>query len=211
MESLSFINREEIIGIVFTVIAYYMLSQIIKRNEDDGDSFSTFLLWAVLDGLCSVTDFIRDGNTWILSTVFAFGSGVIAIQLFRQGKIKWDTDDTVVTALVVVSMLIWAILGPDKGSIVATVAVLIAGLTQVKESKKVICTKKNIQYFITWTFFLIGSIFFFFGKITTDCNDFIKERLYPAIDGIVSVFMVGVYLVNIFKKNKYGKQLDLFE
>lgn len=205
------ISKPEIIGIVFTVIAYYMLSFLIKRNEDDGDSFSTFLLWAVLDGICSITDFLRDGNTWMLSTAFTFGSGIIAIQLFRQGKVKWHTDDTVVTILVFISMIIWVILGPDKGSIAATVAVLIAGLTQVKESKKVLCKKKNVQYFITWAFFLGGSLFFFFGKITTDCNDFIKERLYPAIDGIVSVFMVGVYLVNIFKKNKYGKQLDLFE
>lgn len=113
----------------------FIFIDILKAKEEDleDQSFSTWMLWGLLDAITTIAVILQHGN-YELSAIYAFCSFSIATLLFvknerRWGWLEWATSGGVLTCLV-----IWWHFGNQATTIAGTTAVVISGIPLAKQT-----------------------------------------------------------------------------
>jgi hypothetical protein len=89
-------------------------------------SFSTWILWAALDILTTITIVLNHGN-WYLSGAYIVSSFAISGILFLKKQIDWSAVDTYTAIGVFICLVVWGCLGSKAATIAGTTAVVISG------------------------------------------------------------------------------------
>jgi hypothetical protein len=157
-----------------------MAREIIKRNGA-GQSFSTWLLWAMLDSTLAASTIIQHGN-FLLPLGFAVGSWVLATLLVIKGRFAWGWLDSAVLAFVLVCLAGWIFGGARMAIIFATLAIALATLPGLIELWR--HPQRSVGN--VWAGFALTNTLSFAGGTAMT----IEERFSPAIFAILALMMV---------------------
>jgi hypothetical protein len=175
------------IGATFTLAAYILLARLLKKDNPEDISFSSFMLWTILDSIAFLTIFIK-GGFWFLPLAFVTGSGSIAYMLYKMGKISWGSLDFFIICLVAICIAVWARSGELNAIITATVATVLAGIPQVYKSWK----SPDKRTTLIWLCFVAGNMFTYFASDATEYESFIRERFCPLGNILMPAAMVFI-------------------
>lgn len=183
----------QVLGILSTIIAYVLLGKITYRDTSEDISFSSFFLWAILDGITAITMYMKSdgGFEWLLPVFFVFGSSSIAVILFLQRGWSWSPFEWIITVLIAICCCVWYTSGETNATIAATIAVGLAGIPQavklwISPSRKILPS---------WTFFFLGNTLFFFSDTSTVWEPFVHNRLCALINGLMALIVIIITLV----------------
>ena len=158
----------------------------ICRNKID-QSFATFMLWALLDAIATITTILQHGN-YLLPLGYSFTAAAITIALIVKKKITWSWVESLTALLVLVCLVLWYTIGDKAGTVASSLAVVIATIPQAVDTyKKPEKTPAGI-YFI---YFLAATLSFIAGKTWT-----VEERFYS---GSV-IFLTAVIILFSMRK-----------
>jgi hypothetical protein len=156
-------------GLVAMVIYVPMIVEII-RARGAGQSFATWGLWAVLDGILTITLWQQHGN-YLLSLGFALGGAALTVTLLVQGGWAWGKFETLIALMVLAGIAVWKFSGPRNATIAVTVAVCIAGIPGFVEMLR----KPQPAAGKLWAGFTVANVLAFFGGTAMT----VEERLVP--------------------------------
>lgn len=146
-----------------------MILEII-RARGAGQSFATWMLWAVLDSLLTVTLWQQHGN-YFLTLGYAVGGITLAVVLFQQRNWSWGKFETVIALMVLAGVMVWKFSGPRNATIAVTTAVCIAGIPGFVEMLR----KPQPAAGKVWAGFTVANVLAFFGGTAMT----VEERLVP--------------------------------
>ena len=86
----------------------------VMRDGGGGQSFATWVLWAALDSILTVSIIQQHGN-FLLPLGFAIGGVVVTGLLLAKGRLAWGRLDTLILALVLGCLAGWKLGGPKSG------------------------------------------------------------------------------------------------
>jgi hypothetical protein len=167
-------NGHEILKLIGGILACAMyLPMILEiiRSGGAGQSFATWMLWAVLDSMLTITLWQQHGN-YFLSLGFAIGGIALAVVLLRQGNWSRGKFETVIALMVLACLAVWKFSGPRHATIAVTVAVCLAGIPGFVEMLR----KPQPAAGKLWAGFTVANLFAFFGGTAMT----VEERLVPA-------------------------------
>jgi len=101
-----------------------MIMEIIKHNGA-GQSFSTWLLWAMLDSTLAASTIVQHGN-YLLPLGYAIGGWALTLSLVMMRRFAWGRLDSAVLGLVLVCLAGWKFGGARTAIIFATLATVLA-------------------------------------------------------------------------------------
>lgn len=172
------------IGGIIGLAAFLILIFALLRTDRE-QSFAAFFLWALLDGIATVTTIIQHGNYW-LALANAVGSAAITIILIGKKQISWSWIETMTALLVVVCLVVWYTSGERAGIVASSLAVVIASVPQMVETFK----KPEATPTLVYTIFLVGNILSVVGG--KDWS--IEERFYQCCGVFLCVVITGFSL-----------------
>ena len=98
-------------------------------------SIASWGLWGVLVGIAAVTIALQGGNYWLALTN-AIGNGAVFLCILKSGDRSWTWFETTTLFMVLVCIVFWVTSGPRMATIMATVAFVLAGFPQLKDTYK---------------------------------------------------------------------------
>ncbi len=135
-------------------------------------SFATWALWVSLDLIALISIFLQKGNYSILVN-YVIGGTIISCLLIYKGQFKWTLFETLVLLMVLICLVFWYLSGSRIATISSTIAVVLSGLPQFKESWQKPDKPMGLIYL---GYAVVNILFFFGGKSWT-----VKDRFYPGL------------------------------
>lgn len=135
-------------------------------------SFASWALWATLDLIALISIANQKGN-YLFLVFYVIGSTITACMLLYKGQFRWTRFETLVTFLVLVCLVLWCLNGSRWATISSTIAVVISGLPQFKESWH---KPDRTTGFLYLGYIVANSLFLLGGKSWT-----IEECFYPGM------------------------------
>jgi hypothetical protein len=165
-------DAHTVLLVVGCVIAFYLYVPLIKGiySGDVKQSFATWFLWVALDAIALGSIVVQGGN-FIFLACYVFGGTLVAISLIVKKQFTWTWFENLVLCLVAVCIVVWCLSGPRMATIASTLAVVISGIPQFKDSWQ---KPDRTTGFIYAGYILANGLFMFAGKTWT-----IEERFYP--------------------------------
>ena len=102
------------------------------KDGGAGQSFATWLLWAALDTILTVSLFLQHGN-YLLPLGFAAGGIVLTTLLLVKGRFAWGRMDNVILVLVLGCLIGWKLGGAKTATVAATLGICLAGIPGLVE------------------------------------------------------------------------------
>jgi hypothetical protein len=171
----------KLVGGVATLLMFIPMALEIIRSNGASQSFSTWLLWAMLDSTLAASTIIQHGN-FLLPLGFALGSWVLATLLVIKGRFAWVGLDSAVLALVLVCLAGWIFGGARMAIIFATLAIALATFPGFIELWR--HPQRGVGN--VWAgFALTNTLSFAGGNAMT-----IEERFSPGIFAVLALMMV---------------------
>ena len=102
------------------------------RDGGAGQSFATWMLWAALDSILTISLFLQHGN-YLLPLGFATGGIALTTLLLFKGRLAWGRMDSVVLVLVLGCLVGWKLGGTQAATVAATVGIFLAGIPGLVE------------------------------------------------------------------------------
>lgn len=156
-----------------------MIREVIRRNGA-GQSFSTWLLWSVLDSILAASTMIRHGN-YLLPLGYAVGGWVLTALLLSRRRFEWSLLDNIVLALVLGCLIGWKLEGAHMAIVFTTLATVLATIPGLIEMwRRPERTIGNV-----WVGYILTNFLSFAGGTAMS----IEERFSPAIFTILSFMM----------------------
>jgi hypothetical protein len=183
-----------IIGSLLIISAYILLFRELLKNHD-GISAISFILWAILDTIAALTTISHGGLWWIVLSLFAGGSTSVAIYLYKKGERTWTKLDKYTVIATILCIVVWLSAGKTAGTIAASIGIVIAGFSQIKES----WLEPQPNVLASWFLFAIGSTFLGFVSDATEIEDFIAERLSSFTNAGLSTL---IFFLTFFRLQK---------
>ena len=181
-------NSSTVLGALTAFVVQLLLCREILSGKI-AQSFASWALWASLDALTAATVIWQQGN-YLLPIAYATGSCIVVASIWKSKNYSWTWIETTCVCLACIAIVIWMFCGAWYATIVATIAVLIAGWPQLRDA-----------YLRPWE----CSILFWVGFVTANGLSTIggkawsvEERLYPAC---CTLYCVALMLVTA---RKYG-------
>ncbi|HVU09366.1 MAG TPA: hypothetical protein VHG89_12560 [Verrucomicrobiae bacterium] len=172
-----------IAGGVGTLAMFIPMAVEIVKRAGAGQSFATWLLWAMLDTILAASTIVRNGN-FLLPLGYAVGGWLLTGLLLVKGGFRWGRLDSVILGFVFVCLVSWK-LGSAKTAIIfttlATVLATIPGLVELWRNPQ--RTIGNI-----WAGYALTNAFSFFGGTAMT----VEERFSPAVFTMLALLMVAV-------------------
>lgn len=167
------------------ILAYLLLIVALLRANTE-QSFAAFLLWALLDGIATITIILEHGNYW-LALANAIGSSIITLLLIYKKQVSWSWIESMTALLVLVCLVIWYTAGEQAGIIASSLAVVMASIPQMVDTyRKPEATPRGVYL----VFLTANTLALIAGNAWT-----IEERFYAGC----SIFLCGVIVVCSFR------------
>lgn len=159
----------------YVVLIIQLLSSNVRA------SFTTFALYLILGVISLVSLILQKGNYKVLLGYVA-GSGTITILMIFMGKFAWATLDTVVSALVLVCLIFWKIMGAKAAVVASTIAICIAGIPTVVQ----LWQQPQATAAPPWTLWFIANTLSFFARKSWK----VEEWFFGGMTAITSAVIV---------------------
>jgi hypothetical protein len=158
-----------------------MAIEVIK-DSGAGQSFATWMLWAALDTILTVSLFLQHGN-YLLPLGFASGGIVLTTLLLVKGRFAWDRMDNVILVLVLGCLLGWKLGGAKTATVAATLGICLAGIPGLVE------LWRNPQRKVgnIWGWYVLANGLAFLGGTAMT----VEERFSPGVFAAYSLLMFG--------------------
>ena len=156
-----------------------MIAGILKSGAAS-HSCATWLLWAALDAVLTVSIIDQRGN-FLLPLGFAIGDVLVVVLLVAKGRFTWGRFETVILILVIGCMVGWKLGGPRTATIAATMGICVAGVPGLmamwKEPQRKVGT--------VWAGYVVANSLSFFGGTAMT----LQERFAPGVFALCSLAM----------------------
>ena len=168
-------------GIV-AALTYVPFCRQIKNGKTI-QNLPTWVLWTVLDVIIAAS-IIANGGNFVLSAVYAIGSGASAFFIFKsKSKFSWTWFETMVAVLVLASMVVWYFSGSKVATVASTLAMVIAGIPQLVDAWKKPWEMPPLAIYSGYVAASLLSVAG--GKSWT-----VEERLFPVAACVLCLFIV---------------------
>lgn len=168
-------------GSIIALSLYFPLVSGILPGKIE-QNFATWILWVALDAIALVSILIQGGN-YLLLVFYCFGGTTVCIALLCARLLRWTQFESFILFLVIVCLVVWAVSGSRWATIASTLAVVISGAPQIKDSW--IQPDKKTGY-IYLGYVLANGFSFLGGKAWT-----IEERFYPGMSVLLCLAIAG--------------------
>lgn len=121
------------LGAIIGLIADAFIFWGILKNKIEEQSFSTWMLWGLLDSIIATTIIFTHGN-YKLTAIYAFCSFSIAVLLFIKKERQWGLIEWLTAGGVTLCLIVWWQLGNQATTIAGTTAVVISGIPLAKNT-----------------------------------------------------------------------------
>lgn len=179
-------------------IALYVPTLILIWTDKLKQSFATWLLWVILDGIALGTIIAKNGENTRVLICYVIGGSAVAVSLFCKDQFKWGTKETVTSLLVLVCLGIWKLAGPTVATVATTIAVCISSIPQFLESRSAKFDRDTGLIYIGYA--VANTLYFFAGKEWA-----IKDRFYPFMMIPTCLALVWAALYKKSPKNLFYK------
>lgn len=179
-----------ILSVVLSLLLYIPLCIQIITGEVK-QNFATFLLWTILDGITTIMLIMENGN-YFLAGSYTIGSAVVMLCIAKTKNVEWTWFESFVTFLIGICLVIWRYSDTKTAIIVSTLAMIIAGLPQLRKSYQ---EPWNSPLLIYLGYFVANCLSVLGGK-----NWSIEEIFYPICLGIYSLVISVVVLRKLWLK-----------
>ena len=170
----------KIAGGVMALLLFIPLIRSVLKEGVEGQSGATWLLWAMLDTVLTISIIEQRGNFY-LPLGFAIGDTVLVILLLIKRQFRWGWFETVIFLIVIGCMIGWRLAGPRTANILATLGICVAGIPGF------VAMLKNPQRQVgnVWLGYVLANMLSFFGGATMT----IEERFAPGVFALCSLAM----------------------
>jgi hypothetical protein len=173
-------NLLKIAGGVGCLVLFIPLAIETMKDGGVGQSFATWILWATLDTILTVSTIVKHGN-FLLPLSFAAGGMMMTILLLVKGRFAWGWLDSVVLALVAGCLVGWYLGGARTAIAAATTATSLATIPGLIEMWR---SPQRAVGNIWGAYTLANGLSFLGGTAMT-----IEERFTPAVFTTLSFLM----------------------
>jgi len=169
----------KLVGGIGALGLFVPLAREIIR-DGGGQSFATWILWAMLDTTLTASSVAAHGN-FLLPLGFAVGGWILTVLLLVKKRFAWGRLDTLILALVLGCLAVWRWGGAETAIIAATLAICIAGIPGLIE------LWRNPQRGVgnIWAAYAVANGLAFLGGTAMT----VPERFAPALFAIFSLAM----------------------
>lgn len=172
-------NAYIVLGSALAIVLYFPLWWQIKERAGAGQNFLTWILWFSLDVVVTASLVSKKGNL-LLAATYTIGSFITVLVIRKFGdKGRWTRFETMVLALVFLSMAVWCFSGDRMATIASTTAIVIAGIPLLVDTFK---EPKKAPLAVYAGYVVASCLSAVGGK-----NWSVEERLYPVAIGIFSL------------------------
>lgn len=163
-------NIYVILSAVLAIALYIPLSiQILKGKTEQ--NLATWFLWAALDAVAAISLFTQQGN-FLMVAAYTLGSSWITMCIAKSGNFSWTKFETLVTIMVIACLIGWILSGPRTATVLSSIAVVIAGGPQLRDTAK---DPWSAPFLIYFGFFTANTLSVIGAK-----NWSIEEVFYPS-------------------------------
>jgi hypothetical protein len=150
------------------------------KDGGAGQSFATWLLWAALDTILTISLFLQRGN-YLLPLGFAAGGIALTTLLLVKGRFAWGRMDSVILALVLGCLIGWRLGGEKTATVAATLGICLAGIPGLVE------LWRNPQRKVgnIWGWYVLTNGLAFLGGTSMT----LEERFAPGVFAVFSLLM----------------------
>jgi len=170
----------QISGGALALLLFIPLLRTILAEGAQGQSCATWILWAFLDTILTVSVIEQHGNFY-LPLGFAIGDVSLVILLLAKGKFRWGIFETVILLMVIGCLVGWKLAGAKIATISATMGICVAGIPGLVEMLK--HPQRKIGNI--WAWYVVANMLGFFGGSAMT----IEERFAPGVFAICAVMM----------------------
>jgi len=176
-------------GLLALALFLPLVMDALKRGGA-GQSFATWLLWALLDAILAAS-IIRQHGNYLIVVGFTVGDGVMAAALLWKHRVIWGWFETAVLALVLGCLVVWNVSGPRGVTIAGTVAICVAGLPGLVALWK----NPDRRLATIWALYALANAVSFFGGTAMT----LEERFAP---GVFAIFSLALAVAGLRRKQR---------
>jgi hypothetical protein len=180
LNGMDFHHFLKIAGGIGALALFVPMAVEVVKDGGAGQSFATWLLWAALDTILTVSLFLQHGN-YLLPLGFAAGGIVLTTLLLVKGRFAWDRMDNVILVLVLGCLIGWKLGGAKTATVAATLGICLAGIPGLVE------LWRNPQRKVgnIWGWYVLANGLAFLGGTAMT----VEERFSPGVFAIYSLLM----------------------
>ena len=177
---MDFHNFLKIAGGIGALALFVPMAVEVVKDGGAGQSFATWLLWAALDTILTVSLFLQHGN-YLLPLGFAAGGIVLTTLLLLKGRFAWGRMDNVILLLVLGCLTGWKLGGAKTATVAATLGICLAGIPGLVE------LWRNPQRKVgnIWGWYVLANGLAFWGGTAIT----VEERFAPGVFAAYSLLM----------------------
>jgi hypothetical protein len=153
----------------------------VVRDGGAGQSFATWILWAVLDTILSTSIILQHGNYFIVLG-FAIGGWLMAGLLLWRRRVTWGRFESGVLVLVIACVAAWRFSGALGATMASTLVICVAGIPGLVA----LWRNPNRKLSRIWTWYVVANGLAFCGG--TDWS--VAERFAPGAFAVFAVLML---------------------
>ncbi|HEY3760864.1 MAG TPA: hypothetical protein VGN23_03870 [Verrucomicrobiae bacterium] len=170
----------KIAGGAGTLAMFIPMGREVVRRNGAGQSFSTWLLWSMLDSILATSTMLRHGN-YFLPLGYAIGGWILTALLITRKRFEWGHLDNAVLILVLACLVGWELEGARMAIVFATLATVVATIPGFIELWK----KPERSVGNVWLGYTVTNALSFAGGTAMS----IEERFSPAVFTLLSLMM----------------------
>ncbi len=170
----------KITGGIGALALFVPMAVEVVKDGGAGQSFATWLLWAALDTILTVSLLLQHGN-YLLPLGFAAGGIVLTTLLLINGRFAWGRTDNVILLLVLGCLIGWKLGGARMATVAASLGICLAGVPGLVE------LWRNPQRTVgnIWGWYVLANGLAFWGGTAMT----VEERFAPGVFAIYSLLM----------------------
>jgi hypothetical protein len=177
---MDFHNFLKIAGGIGALALFVPMAVETVKDDGAGQSFATWMLWAALDTILTVSLFLQHGN-YLLPLGFAAGGIVLTTLLLVKGRFAWGRMDNVILLLMLGCLIGWKLGGAKTATVAATLGICLAGVPGLVE------LWRNPQRKVgnIWGWYVLANGLAFLGGTAMT----VEERFSPGVFAVYSLLM----------------------
>ncbi|MGA2786653.1 MAG: hypothetical protein ABSF60_03920 [Verrucomicrobiota bacterium] len=170
----------KITGGIGALALFVPMAVEVVKDGGAGQSFATWMLWAALDTILTISLFLQHGN-YLLPLGFATGGITLTTLLLIKGRFAWGRMDSVILVLVLGCLLGWKLGGAKMAAVAATLGICLAGVPGLVE------LWRNPQRKVgnIWGWYVLANGLAFLGGTAMT----MEERFAPGVFAAFSLLM----------------------